>query len=162
METMLRHVTLGEIVYRGPTTLKEYYKKPEATEEAMAGGWFHSGDLVREDEDGYFFVVDRAKDMIISGRENIYAADVEEVIFSHPKVLEVAIIGVPDQKGGESVKAIVVPKEGENISEEEIVSHSQENLASYKKQKSVEIIDELPQNAAGKVMKFKLREPHKQ
>jgi len=151
---------VGEIVYRGPTTLREYYKNPEATEEAMAGGWFHSGDLVREDEDGYIYVVDRAKDMIISGGENIYAAEVEEVIFSHPKVLEVAIIGTPDQKWGESVKAIVVPKEGENISEEEIIAHCQEKLASYKKPRSVEIIEILPRNAAGKVKKFILKEQY--
>ena len=148
---------VGEIVYRGPTTMKEYYNKPKETEEAMEGGWFHSGDLVREDDEGYIYVVDRAKDMIISGGENIYAAEVEEVIFKHPKVLEVAIIGVSDQQWGEAVKAVVVPKEGETINEEEIVSHCKENLASYKKPKSVEIIESLPRNAAGKVMKFKLR-----
>jgi len=151
---------VGEIVYRGPTTMKEYYKKPKETEEAMDQGWFHSGDLVREDEEGYIYVVDRAKDMIISGGENIYAAEVEEVIFAHPKVLEVAIIGIPDDKWGEAVKAVVVPKEGEKISEDEIISHCQANLASYKKPKSVEIIEILPRNAAGKVMKFKLREQY--
>jgi acyl-CoA synthetase (AMP-forming)/AMP-acid ligase II len=152
---------VGEIVYRGPTVLKEYYKNPEATKEAMAGGWFHSGDLVKEDEEGYIYVVDRAKDMIISGGENVYAAEVEEVIFTCPKVLEVAVIGVPDAKWGESVKAIVVSKPELNLTEDDIINHCKDKLASYKKPKSVEIIDALPRNATGKVMKFKLRENFK-
>jgi acyl-CoA synthetase (AMP-forming)/AMP-acid ligase II len=151
---------VGEIVYRGPTTMLEYYKKPKETKEAMDGGWFHSGDLVREDEEGYIYVVDRAKDMIISGGENIYAAEVEEVLYTHPKVLEVAIIGVPDEQWGEAVKAIVVAKQGERIGEDEIVSHCKKKLASYKKPRSVAFIESLPRNAAGKVMKFKLREQY--
>jgi fatty-acyl-CoA synthase/long-chain acyl-CoA synthetase len=91
--------TVGEIVYRGPLVMKEYWNKPEATAEAFAGGWFHSGDLVREDEDGYFYVVDRKKDMIISGGENIYCAEVEDVLAVHPKIAEVALIGCPTRNG---------------------------------------------------------------
>ncbi len=148
---------VGEIIYKGPTVLKEYYKNPEATAEAMKGGWFHSGDLVREDEEGFIYVVDRKKDMIISGGENIYPAEVEEVLFAHPKIIEAAVIGMPDPKWGESVKAVVVIKKGESLLQEEIVDHCKRYLASYKKPKIVEFLDALPRNAAGKVLKIKLR-----
>ena len=152
---------VGEIVYRGPTVMKEYYKMPEATVEAFKGGWFHSGDLVRQDEEGYIYVVDRKKDMIISGGENIYPAEVEEVLYMHPKVLEATVIGVPDPTWGESVKAIVVPKQGETLTEEEVIEHCRKNLASYKKPKSVDFVDALPRNPIGKVLKFVLREKYK-
>ena len=152
---------VGEIVYRGPTVLKEYYKMPEATSEAFKGGWFHSGDLVRQDEDGFIYVVDRKKDMIISGGENIYPAEIEEVLYTHPKILEAAVIGVPDPDWGESVKAIVVSKQGETLTEEEAIEHCKKNLASYKKPKSVDFVDALPRNPQGKVLKFALREKYK-
>ncbi len=151
---------VGEIVYRGPTVLKEYYEMPEATAEAFKGGWFHSGDLVRQDEDGFIYVVDRKKDMIISGGENIYPAEIEEVRYTHPKVLEAAVIGVPDPDWGESVKAIVVPKQGETLTDEEVIEHCKKNLASYKKPKSVDFVDALPRNPQGKVLKFVLREKY--
>jgi len=151
---------VGEIVYRGPAVMKEYYKMPEATAEAFKGSWFHSGDLVRQDEDGFIYVVDRKKDMIISGGENIYPAEIEEVLYTHPKVLEAAVIGVPDPDWGESVKAIVVPKQGETLTDEEVIEHCKKNLASYKKPKSVEFIDALPRNPTGKVLKFVLREKY--
>ncbi len=149
---------VGEIVYRGPTVMKEYYKNPEGTSAAMKNGWFHGGDLVRQDAEGYIYIVDRAKDMIISGGENIYAAEVEEVIFSHPGVVEAAVVGIPDFQWGESVKAVVVTRKGDKVTENEIIEHCKENLASYKKPKVVEFTDELPRNASGKVLKFKLRE----
>lgn len=152
---------VGEIVYRGPTVLKEYYKMPEATAEAFKRGWFHSGDLVRQDEAGFVYVVDRKKDMIISGGENIYPAEIEEVLYTHPKILEAAVIGVPDPDWGESVKAIVVPKQGETLTEEEVIEHCKKNLASYKKPKSVDFVDALPRNPQGKVLKFALREKYK-
>jgi fatty-acyl-CoA synthase len=152
---------VGEIVYRGPTVMKEYYKNPEATAEAFRGGWFHSGDLVRQDEDGYIYVVDRKKDMIISGGENIYPAEIEEVLYTHPKVLEATVIGVPDPDWGESVKAVVVPKQGETLTEEEVIDHCKKNLASYKKPKSVDFVDALPRNPQGKVLRFVLREKYK-
>jgi fatty-acyl-CoA synthase len=148
---------VGEIIYRGPTVLKEYYKNPEGTAEAMKGGWFHSGDLVREDEDGYIYVVDRIKDMIISGGENIYPAELEEVLFANPKILEVAVIGVPDPRWGENVKAVVVPAKGESLTQEEVIDYCKKHLASYKKPKTVEFVEVLPRNAAGKVLKFELR-----
>jgi len=152
---------VGEIVYRGPTVMKEYYNDPEATAEAFRGGWFHSGDLVRQDEDGYIYVVDRKKDMIISGGENIYPAEIEEVLYTHPKILEATVIGVPDPDWGESVKAIVVPKQGETLTEEDIIDYCKKNLASYKKPKSVDFVDVLPRNPQGKVLKFVLREKYK-
>jgi fatty-acyl-CoA synthase len=151
---------VGEAIYRGPTIMKEYYKNPEATTQAMRGGWFHSTDLVRQDEEGFIYIVDRKKDMIISGGENIYPAEVEEVLFTHPKVLECAVIGVHDEEWGESVKAVIVCKEAGSMTEEEVVEFCKEHLASYKKPKSVEFMDALPRNPAGKVLKTVLREKY--
>ncbi|PWA09202.1 acyl-CoA synthetase [Pueribacillus theae] len=148
---------VGEIVYRGPTVMKEYYNNPEATEEAFSGGWFHSGDLVTYDEEGFIYIVDRKKDMIISGGENIYPAEIEEVLYTHPSILECAVIGVPDADWGESVKAMIVLKPEQSLSEQEVISYCTEHLASYKKPKIVEFIDELPRNASGKVLKQVLR-----
>jgi acyl-CoA synthetase (AMP-forming)/AMP-acid ligase II len=149
---------VGEAVYRGPTIMKEYYNNPEATAEAFRNGWFHSGDLVRQDEEGFLYVVDRKKDMIVSGGENIYPAEIEEVLYKHPKILEAAVIGVHDEVWGESVKAIVVPKPGETLTEEEVIEFCKEHLASYKKPRSVDFIDALPRNPAMKVLKTVLRE----
>lgn len=151
---------IGEIVYRGPTVFKEYFNNPVATEESMRGGWFHSGDLVREDKEGYLYVVDRKKDMIISGGENIYPAEVERVLHAHAKIKEAAVIGVSDAKWVETPKAIIVLHDDENISKAEVIAFCKENLASYKKPKYVVFIDDLPRNAAGKVLKTVLREEH--
>ena len=152
--------TVGEAVYRGPTVLKEYYKDPKATREAMRSGWFHSGDLVRQDKEGFLYIVDRKKDMIVSGGENIYSAEVEEVLGRHPKIQECAIIGVHDKEWGEAVKAIVVPKPGEELAEKEVIDFCKQHLASYKKPKSVDFMDALPRNAMGKVLKRVLREQY--
>lgn len=148
---------VGEIIYRGPTTMKEYYKNPEATSETLKGGWLHSGDLVVVDEEGYISVVDRKKDMLISGGENIYPKEIEEVLYTHPAVLETAVIGVPDPKWGETVKAYIVLREGYEVTEQEIIDHCVGKIASYKKPRYVEFINELPRNAAGKVLKLELR-----
>lgn len=148
---------VGEIIYRGPSVMKEYYKNREATEDAFKGGWFHSGDLVRMDEEGFIYVVDRKKDMLISGGENIYPAEVEAVLLSHHSIMDCAVIGVPDQVWGESVKAIVVLKPGERLTEEDVIVHCGNLLASYKKPKKVEFMTELPRNASGKVLKQVLR-----
>jgi acyl-CoA synthetase (AMP-forming)/AMP-acid ligase II len=151
---------IGEAAYQGPTLMKEYYKDPKATAEAMRGGWFHSGDVVRRDAQGYVYVVDRKKDMIISGGENIYPAEIEEVLYSHPKILECAVIGVFDEKWGESVKAVVVCKPGEQLTEEEVIEYCKQHLASYKKPRSVDFVDSLPRNAIGKVLKRVLKEQY--
>ena len=153
--------TVGEIVYRGPLVMSGYWDKPEETAEAFRGGWFHSGDLVREDEDGYLFVVDRVKDMIISGGENIYCAEVENVLAAHPKIAEVALIGVPDAKYGEAPLAVVVARDpADPPVAADVEAFCRERLAAYKRPRSVVLVDVLPRNPSGKVLKTRLREDH--
>jgi acyl-CoA synthetase (AMP-forming)/AMP-acid ligase II len=151
---------VGEIVYRGPTVMRGYFGKPEETAAAFAGGWFHSGDLVREDEDGYMYVVDRLKDMLISGGENVYPAEVERTLIEHPGVAEVAVVGVPHPRWVETPLAVVVAVPGATVSEEELIELCRARLAGYKKPGAVVFAAELPRNAAGKVMKRRLRERH--
>lgn len=147
---------VGEIVYRAPTLMSGYWNNPEATAEAFAGGWFHSGDLVRMDEDGYVWVVDRKKDMIISGGENIYCAEIENVLASHPDIAEVAVIGRYDEKWGEvpiAIAAVTKP----DLRIEELSEYLTERLARYKHPKALEVVEALPRNPAGKVLKTELR-----
>ncbi len=151
---------VGEAVYRGPTVMKEYYRKPEDTEESMSGGWFHGGDLLRKDEEGFFYIVDRKKDMIVSGAENVYPVEVENAILANDKVLECAVIGVADEKWGEVVKAIVALKPGETMDEKEIKEFLADKLAGYKRPREVEFVEALPRNAMGKVLKTELRDKH--
>jgi fatty-acyl-CoA synthase len=155
---------VGEIVYRAPTLMAGYWNNPQATAEAFHGGWFHSGDLVRQDDEGYIWVVDRKKDMIISGGENIYCAEVENVLAAHPAIAEVAVIGRTHERWGEVPLAVVAlgtdpstaPKSGFTLSDlEEFLT---ERLARYKHPKVLEIVDALPRNPAGKVLKTELRE----
>jgi len=152
--------TVGEICVRGQNVMKGYWKMPDETAEALKGGWFHTGDLGKIEEDGYLYVVDRKKDMIISGAENIYSAEVENVLSSHPAVLEVAVIGVPDDQWGESVKAVVALREGMSATEEELIEYCKKSLASYKKPKSVDFVKVLPRNVMGKALKTELREKY--
>ncbi len=147
---------VGEIVYRAPTLMSGYWNNPGATAEAFAGGWFHSGDLVRMDEDGYVWVVDRKKDMIISGGENIYCAEVENVLASHPSIVEVAVIGRAHEKWGE-VPVAVAAVAGDQLLLDDLVEFLAERLARYKHPKALEIVDALPRNPAGKVLKTELR-----
>jgi fatty-acyl-CoA synthase len=149
--------TIGEIVMRGNNVMLGYYKDPEATDKAFAGGWFHSGDLAVMHPDGYAQIMDRKKDIIISGGENISTVEIENVIFRHPEVLEVAVIPIPDEKWGEVPKAFVVPKNGARPSSQSIIEFCKENLARFKAPKSVEFA-QLPKTATGKIQKFKLRE----
>ncbi|MFD1543520.1 long-chain-fatty-acid--CoA ligase [Nonomuraea guangzhouensis] len=152
---------IGEIVYRGPTIMTGYWNKPVETAAAFAGGWFHSGDLVRQDEDGYIYVVDRLKDMIISGGENIYSAEVEEAIAAHPKVAEVAVVGVPDERWGETPLAVVVPaRAADSPDAEEIGEWCKTRLAAYKVPRRIAVVAELPRNASGKVRKHELRQAY--
>ncbi len=151
---------VGELVMRGPNIMQGYWNRPEATEAAFAGGWFHSGDLARMDEDGDLFIVDRKKDMFISGGENVYPAEVENAIHELDQVSEAAVIGVKDAKWGEVGKAVVVLKEGRSLTEEELIDFLKTRLAKYKIPKSVAFVDALPRNAAGKVLKNVLRREH--
>jgi fatty-acyl-CoA synthase len=150
---------VGEIVYRGPSLMAGYWQNPQATAEAFAGGWFHSGDLVREDDEGFLYVVDRKKDMIISGGENIYCAEVEDVLAGHPKVLEVALIGLPHDRWVETPVAVVAPRDpAEAPTLEELVEWCRTRLASYKKPTAIHLVEALPRNASGKVLKVALRD----
>ncbi|KAF0845463.1 fatty-acid--CoA ligase FadD5 [Nocardia caishijiensis] len=151
---------VGEIVYRGPTLMREYWNNPRATADAFAGGWFHSGDLVRRDEEGFVYVVDRKKDMIISGGENIYCAEVENVLFAHERIREAAVIGRADDKWGEVPVAIVVTEDGGEITLADLADHFDAHLARYKHPKALVVIDALPRNAGGKVVKHELRAQH--
>ncbi len=148
---------VGEIVIRGHNIMKGYYKKPEATAEAFKGGWFHSGDLAFMDKDGYFFIVDRKKDLVIRGGYNVYPREIEEVLFEHPAVAEAAVIGKPDEKLGEEVLAIVALKPGASAEPDEIITFAKERLAAYKYPREVRIVDELPKGATGKILKKELR-----
>jgi fatty-acyl-CoA synthase len=150
--------TMGEIVMRGNNVMAGYFEDPEGTEKAFAGGWFHSGDLGVMHPDGYIEVRDRAKDIVVSGGENISTIEVEQAVLSHPAVLEAAVIGVPDEKWGEVPKAFVVLRQGEQAEENELIKHVKTKIARYKAPKIVEVVDELPKTSTGKVQKFELRQ----
>ncbi|MFG6121368.1 fatty acid--CoA ligase [Thalassobacillus sp. B23F22_16] len=154
---------LGEIIVQGPSMMPGYYNRPEATDEAMYKGWYHSGDIGSFDEEGYLWVSDRVKDMIISGGENIYSREVEDVLFDHEKVMDAAVIGEPDEMWGERVVAYVVKKD-ESLTDKELDEFctATERLARYKRPRRYEFVEELPRNASGKLQKFKLRESLKQ
>jgi len=147
----------GEIIIKGPQVMKGYRNKPEETAETLKDGWLHTGDIAMMDEEGYFFIVDRKKDMIISGGYNVYPRDIEEVFFEHPKVLEATAIGVPHPTRGEQVKVFVVPKEGETPTEEELMEYCKTKLAKYKLPTEIEFRVELPKTNVGKVLKKNLR-----
>ena len=149
---------VGEIVLRGHNLMKGYYKRPGATEDVIVNGWFHTGDLARKDEDGYFFIVDRKKDMIIRGGMNIYPREIEEVLYGHPDVVEVCVIGVPDPARGEEVKAYAALRKAAKTTPEELKAYCQERMARYKVPRYVEILPSLPKGPTGKLLKRKLRE----
>ncbi|MBU8907914.1 class I adenylate-forming enzyme family protein [Desertibacillus haloalkaliphilus] len=148
---------VGEIIVKGPHVMKGYLKNEEATRETLKDGWLYSGDLGRLDEEGLLYIVDRKKDMIIRGGENIYPVEIEEVLYQIPEILEAAIIGVPDEVLGEVPKAVVAMKEGKAVSEEQIIDYCLERLAKYKVPNEVEFVSSLPRNASGKVLKRQLR-----
>jgi fatty-acyl-CoA synthase len=149
---------IGEIVYQGPTVMQGYWRNPEATEQAFAGGWFHSGDLVRVDDEGFVYVVDRVKDMIISGGENIYCAEVENALAAHPDIVEVGVIGRPHPKWGETPVAVAALRDGATLDIEALRTWATGSLARYKLPTVLEIVPALPRNAAGKVAKEALRQ----
>lgn len=147
----------GELLYRGHNVMKGYYKRPEANAETLRGGWMHSGDVAIKDEDGFYYIVDRTKDMIIRGGLNVYPREVEEVMMQHDAISLVAVIGIPDEQFGEEVKACVVLKEGASAAPEEIIAWTKEHIAAYKYPRVVEIMDALPMTATGKILKKELR-----
>lgn len=149
---------VGELLIRGPHVCKGYWRDPEATAKAIQDGWLHTGDLVRRDEDGYYYIVDRKKDMFISGGENVYPAELEKALHRHPAIAEAAVIGVPHPKWGEVGRAIVVLKPGMQLSEPEVLAFLQDRVARYKIPKSVVFASELPRNPSGKILKPVLRE----
>jgi long-chain acyl-CoA synthetase len=150
---------IGEIVIRGHNVMKGYWRKPDATEEAILDGWFHSGDMGRIDEDGYFAIVDRKKELIIRGGYNVYPREIEEVLYEHPAVEEAAVIGMPDEKMGEEVGAAVVLKRGHEISEDELRGFLKEQLAAYKYPRRVWFLDQLPKGPTGKILKREIKAP---
>lgn len=149
--------TVGELALKGPTATLGYYGRPDATQETIRDGWLYTGDLVRRDAEGYFYVVGRKKDMFISGAENVYPAEIEQVLTSHPQVHEAAVIGVPDARWGEVGKAFVTLEKGAAVSETELLSYCQQNLARYKVPKYFEFLATLPKGDSGKVLKKALR-----
>jgi acyl-CoA synthetase (AMP-forming)/AMP-acid ligase II len=151
---------VGEIVARGPQLMRAYWNRPEATAEALRGGWLHTGDAGRLDDEGFLYLADRIKDMIISGGENVYPREVEDVIAALPEVADVAVIGVPDDRWGEAVKAVIVPAPAATLTAEALIAWCRSQLAGYKAPRSVDFVDALPRNASGKVLKTVLREPY--
>lgn len=151
---------IGEIIAKGPQLMRGYWNLPDESAEALRGGWMHTGDAAIVDKEGYIYIQDRVKDMIVSGGENIYPREVEEVLFKHEAVADAAVIGVPHDQWGETVKAIVVLREGQTATEEEIMEFCRDKLGGYKRPRSVDFVNSLPRNPTGKVLKKDLREPY--
>lgn len=152
--------TPGEVLVRSEANMVGYWRRPDLTAQTLRDGWMWTGDVAVWDEEGYLFIVDRAKDMIISGGENIYSTQVEAAIHEHPAVLESAVFGVPDDDWGEAVKAVVVLKPGMQATAEEIIATAAQHLASYQKPKSVDFVESLPKAPTGKILKRMLRDPY--
>jgi fatty-acyl-CoA synthase len=149
----------GEVCIKGPNVMKGYWNRPDATAEAIdTQGWFHSGDIGYLDDEDFLFLCDRVKDMVITGGENVYPAEVESILYGHPSILEVAVIGLPDEKWGEAVTAIAVLEKGTSLDLEELRAFAGDSLARYKLPTELRFVDILPRNPAGKVQKFKLKE----
>jgi long-chain acyl-CoA synthetase len=152
---------IGEIIARGPNVMMGYWRIPEAQASAFVDGWMHTGDLATVDEENFIYLVDRAKDVIISGGENIYSVEVENVLYTHPAILEAAVIGIPHDTWGEAVHAVVVYKPGMSVSADELIAHARTQIAGYKVPRSVEFTSEaLPKSGAGKILKRDLREKY--
>ncbi len=149
---------VGEILIRGHNVMKGYLGRPEATAETLRGGWLHTGDLGYMDEDGFYFIVDRAKDLVIRGGYNVYPREIEEVLYAHPGILEAAVIGKPDERLGEEVVAVVARREGSSVTAEEIIAYCRERLAAYKYPREIRFMSELPKGPSGKILKAALRD----
>ena len=151
---------VGEVVVRGPNVTKGYLNRPDETEEAFRDGWFHTGDVGRMDEDGFMYLLDRKKDMVITGGENVYTSEVEAALYQHPGVHEAAVVGVPDDKYGEALFAVIVPAQGASLTEDEIIAHCRERIGGYKIPRRMAFIEEMPKSAMGKILKTELRRIH--
>lgn len=161
LETGTKEMPLGEsgeIIIKGPQVMKGYWNMPEETEQTLRDGWLYTGDIGKIDEDGYLFIIDRKKDMIIASGYNIYPRDVEEVIYEHPAVQEAVVVGIPDEYRGETVKAVIVLKEGHSVTEEEMIEYCRENMAAYRVPRLVEFRKELPKTAVGKILRRTVKE----
>ncbi len=152
--------TIGEIAIRGPQLMSGYWNLPEATEKALKGGWMHTGDAAYMDDEGFIYIQDRIKDMIVSGGENVYPAEIESALFEHPAVADAAVIGVPSEQWGEAILAFLVLKPGESVTSDDLVEFCRSSLAGFKVPRQFEFIEEIPRNASGKVLKKDLREPY--
>lgn len=151
---------VGEIICKTPQNMKGYWNRPEANATVLREGWFWTGDAGYVDEGGYLYIHDRIKDMIVSGGENIYPAEIESALFGHPAIADVAVIGVPDEKWGEAVKAVIVLKDGQTLSEDDLIAYARERIAGYKVPRSVDFTEVLPRNPSGKILKRELRDPY--
>jgi len=147
----------GEIVFKGPVVMKGYWNKPGETKKTIKNGWLHTGDIGYMDEEGYLYITDRKKDLIIRGGENVYPAEVEEVLYAHPQVMEAGVIGIPDEVYGEEIKAFVVLKPCESATEADIITFCKERLPTYKIPKSIEFKESLPKSVVGKILRKELR-----
>ncbi len=159
-DTAVPNGTIGEIVGRGPQIMSGYWNLPDQTEKALHGGWLHTGDAGILDDDGYLYIQDRVKDMIVSGGENVYPREIEDVLFTHPAIADAAVIGIPSEQWGEEVKAIVVKKDGCDLSADDILAFCKGKLGGYKRPRSVDFVAALPRNPSGKLLKKDLREPY--
>jgi len=153
-------VEVGEVVVRGPNVTKGYLNRPEETAQAFRNGWFHTGDLGRVDEQGFMFLVDRKKDMVITGGENVYTSEVEAALYQHPNVFEAAVIGVPDERYGEALFAVIVTKPGTTLTSDEIIAHCRGRIGGYKIPRKMVFLEELPKSAMGKILKTELRKTY--
>ncbi len=149
---------VGEVIVRGPNIMKGYWNQPQETQKALRGGWYHSKDMAKADDEGYIYIVDRKDDMIITGGENVYSTEVESVLYEHPAVLEAAVVGVPDEKWISAIKAVVVLREGHSVTERDLIDFCRAHLSAYKVPKSVEFVKELPKGGTGKILKHELRQ----
>jgi acyl-CoA synthetase (AMP-forming)/AMP-acid ligase II len=148
----------GEICIRGKTLMRGYWQRPDATAETLVDGWLHTGDVGRFNENGYLYILDRLKDLIISGGLNVYPHEIEDALLTHPGIDEACVVGIPHEKWGEAVHAVIVAADGADLDEEQVIAYARERLAGYKKPKSVEFVDALPKTAYGKVAKREVRD----
>jgi acyl-CoA synthetase (AMP-forming)/AMP-acid ligase II len=151
---------IGEVWQSGPTVMRGYWERPDATAAVLRDGWLRTGDVGRLDDEGFLYIVDRAKDMIISGAENVYPVEVEQVLYRHPDIEEAAVIGLPDERWGEAVTAVIVAKAGSHLTEQDVIDHCRPLMAGFKRPRRVRFTEALPRNPSGKVLKAQLREAY--